>query len=258
MALSWPPPAGGTWVLDLDGVVWLNGEAIPGSAEGVAALRASGVRAVFCTNNSSLTVGELRRRLAHVGIDADPGDVVTSAEAAAGMVAPGSRVVALAGEGVTEALGARGVEVVKEGPADAVVVGWTRHFDFEGLARASSAVRAGARLIGTNEDATYPTPEGLLPGGGSLLAAVATASETRPEVAGKPHRPLADLLARRAPDVAAVVGDRPATDGRLAELLGVPYALVLTGVTRPGEPIEEPPVAAVAADLGALVTELGG
>ena len=104
MGLTWPPTTGGTWVLDLDGVVWLNGEAIAGSAEGVAALRASGVRTVFCTNNSSLTVGELRRRLAHVGIDADPGDLVTSAEAAAGMVAPGSRVVALAGEGVTEAL----------------------------------------------------------------------------------------------------------------------------------------------------------
>jgi glycerol-1-phosphatase len=257
MAPHWPPPAGGTWVLDLDGVVWLNDQPIAGSADGIAALRASGVRTVFCTNNSSLTVDDLRRRLDRVGIDADPSDVVSSAEAAAGMVAPGSKVLVLAGEGVREALRARGLEVVEDGRADAVVVGWTRQFDFEGLARASAAVRAGARLIGTNEDATYPTPEGLVPGGGSILAAVATASETRPEVAGKPHRPLADLLARIAPDAVAVVGDRPATDGRLALRLSVPYALVLSGVTGPGEPPKDPPIAAVAADLGTLVAGLG-
>ena len=82
---------------------------------------------------------------------------------------------------------------------------------------------------------------------------MATASETVPEVAGKPHRPLVDLLVERASDVVAVVGDRPATDGRLAGQLGVPYALVLSGVTGPGERPVDLPVAAIAADLGALV-----
>lgn len=256
-AESWPPPPGGTWVLDLDGVVWLTGEPIAGAAKGVAALRRAGVRTLFCTNNSFLTVAEVCRRLEGAGVDAGPEDVVTSAQAAAGMLAPGSTAVALAGDGVTEALIDRGVRIVAEGPADAVVVGWTRRFDFDGLARASAAVRAGARLIGTNEDPTFPTPHGLLPGGGSLLAAVATASETRPEVAGKPHPPLADLVTRRARDVVAVVGDRPSTDGRLARQLGVPYALVLSGVTGPGPRPTDPPAAAEAADLGALVEALG-
>jgi 4-nitrophenyl phosphatase len=252
---DWPPPPG-TWVLDLDGVVWLNGEPIPGAADAVARLRGMGARTVFCTNNSSLTVDQLLTRLSAVGVDANEDDVVSSAQAAAGMLEPGSTALPLAGEGVIEALAARGVQIVEAGPADAVVVGWTRQFDFDGLERASAAVRGGARLIGTNEDATYPTPEGLLPGGGSLLAAVATASERSAEVAGKPHRPLVDLLARRAPDVVAVVGDRPSTDGRLAARLGVPYALVLSGVTGPTAVTDDSGAAVVAADLGVLVSEL--
>jgi 4-nitrophenyl phosphatase len=253
---GWPPPAAGTWVLDLDGVVWLSGEPIPGAGEAVAGLRGAGVRTLFCTNNSSLTVGDLLTRLAGVGIEAAAGDIVSSAQAAAGLIGPGSTALALAGDGVLEALAERGVEVVDEGPADAVVVGWTRQFDFDGLARASAAVRGGARFIGTNDDATYPTPDGLLPGGGSILAAVATASETTPEVAGKPHQPLVDLLSARAPDVVAVVGDRPSTDGRLAERLGVPYALVLSGVTGPTAATGGSGAATVAADLGSLVADL--
>ena len=119
---------------------------------------------------------------------------------------------------------------------DAVVVGWTRSFTFDGVARAAAAVRAGARLIGTNEDPTFPTPDGLWPGAGALLAAVSTAAETAPEVAGKPHRPTADAIAARVPpgELRAMVGDRPATDGELAAQLGIPFALVLSGVTPEG------------------------
>lgn len=263
---GWPPPPGGTWVLDLDGVVWLTGEPIAGSPAAVAALRRAGVRTLFATNNSSLTVAELRRRLSRAGIAAGPDDLVTSAQAAAGLLPPGSRALLLAGEGVAEALAARGVAVVEEGPADAVVVGWTRELDFDRLARASAVVRAGARLVGTNEDATYPTPGGLVPGGGAILAAVATAGGSVPEVAGKPHRPMADLVAARAGDVAAVVGDRASTDGALARRLAVPFALVLSGVTdAPGvarstdaaaDP-DEPAAAVVAPDLATLVGDLG-
>lgn len=254
----WPPPPGGTWVLDLDGVVWLTADPVPGSAAAVAALRRAGVRVLFATNNSSPTLAELVTRLGRMGVEAGPEDLVTSAQAAAGLLAPGSRVLVLADDGVVEALGARGVEVVEGGPADAVVVGWTRRFDFDRLATASGAVRAGARLVGTNEDPTFPTPEGLLPGGGSLLAAVATASGAAPEVAGKPHLPLAELIAGRADDVRVAVGDRPSTDGALAHRLGVPYALVLTGVTAPDDAARaDPPPDAVAADLGALVAGLG-
>ena len=91
----------------------------------------------------------------------------------------------------------RGACVVPEGPADAVVVGWTRSLTFDAVAGAAAAVRAGARLVATNEDPTYPTPDGLLPGGGAILAAVATAAETTPEVAGKPRQPTADAITAR-------------------------------------------------------------
>ena len=164
-------------------------------------------------------------------------DLLRSADVAAGLLQSGTTAVVLGDDGIIEALGARGVRVVPEGPADAVVVGWTRGFTFERVDQASRAVREGARLIGTNGDPTFPTPDGLVPGAGALLAAVATAAETTPEVAGKPHRPTADaILARVAADeLRVMVGDRPATDGALATQLGIPFALVFSGVTREGD-----------------------
>ncbi|HZU80793.1 MAG TPA: HAD hydrolase-like protein, partial [Acidimicrobiales bacterium] len=177
------------------------------------------------------TVDELVARLAGAGVEARPEEIVTSAQAAAGLLDPGTTAFACAETGVVEALNARGVTVVGEGPADAVVVGWTRQFDFTLLDVAAGLVRAGARFVGTNEDATFPTPDRLLPGAGSVLAAVATAAQAQPEVAGKPHRPMVDLLHARAGEVGLVVGDRPSTDGLLAERLGAPFALVRSGVT---------------------------
>jgi 4-nitrophenyl phosphatase len=256
-APRWPPAASGTWVIDLDGVVWLTGVPIDGAAGAVARLRATGNRVLFVTNNSSPTVPELQARLGRCGIDTEPRDVVSSAEAAASMVSPGERVLVLADEGVDAALAARGAHPVADPPYDAVVVGWTHGFDFARLATAASAARDGARLIGTNEDATHPTPDGLLPGAGALLAAVSVAAGKAPEVAGKPHAPMVGCIAARAGDVVCVVGDRGATDGELAARLGVPFALVLSGVSGPGEAADGgPPRAVVAPTLGRLVTDL--
>lgn len=242
-----------TWVVDLDGVVWLAGQPIPGVPEAVDRLRDAGVRVLFATNNSSHPIAEVVDRLARAGVEAGPDDVVSSAQAAASLVEPGETVLVVAGEGVTEALGERGAGVVEDGPADAVIVGWTRRFDFDRLAAAAGAVLGGARLIGTNDDPTLPTSSGLLPGAGALLAAVSTAAGVMPEVAGKPHQPLADLISARADHVAMVVGDRPTTDGLVARRLGAPFALVLSGVTAPDAPMPDPPPEFVADDLGALV-----
>jgi 4-nitrophenyl phosphatase len=256
----WPPPAGGTWVLDLDGVVWLSGRPITGADEAIARLRGAGVRVVFATNNSSPTRAELRRRLEHCGVGVTDDDILRSADVAAGLLQPGTTALVLGDDGIIEALADRGVAVVPDGPADAVVVGWTHGFTFDAVDRAARAVREGARLIGTNEDATFPTPDGLVPGAGALLAAVATAAETTPEVAGKPHRATADALAAMVPDgdLRAMVGDRPATDGVLAAQLGIPFALVFSGVTREGDPPAQGPAAqaepaVTAKDLLALV-----
>ncbi len=148
--------------------------------------------------------------------------------------------------------------MVDGGTVDAAVVGWSRSFDFDGLAATATAARTSGRLIATNEDPTHPTPAGLIPGAGALLAAVATASGVTPEIAGKPHRPMASLIKDRfgfgdGDRSVVMVGDQPRTDGKLAERLRIPFALVDSGVTPAGAHGIEVPVSLRYPDLAALV-----
>ena len=245
------------WLLDLDGVVWLAGVAIPGSVEAIAELRAAGERVLFVTNNSSAKVGDQEAKLAAIGVPAE-GDVVTSAMAAADLVEPGSTALVCGGPGIVEALERRGVTTVRDGAADAVVVGFHLDFDYDRLRAAAGAVRDGARLIGTNDDATYPTPGGEIPGGGAILSAVAYASSVTPTVAGKPNQPMADTVRALVGDGPHVmVGDRPSTDGLFARRLGATFGLVLSGVTKPAELPVDPTPDAVGSDLAELVRLLG-
>lgn len=242
------------WVLDLDGVVWRGEEPIAGAADAVRRLRDRGEQVLFVTNNSWFREEDQEAKLAAHGIDGR-GMVVSSAMAAAGLVDPGSTVLVCGGPGVEEALARRGVRTVRDGTADAVVVGWHRHFDYEGLTAAYRAVAAGARLIATNDDATYPVPGGAIPGGGAIVAAVATAAGVAPVVAGKPHAPMADLVRARAgaDEGGVVVGDRPETDGLFARRLAMRFALVLTGVTSEHDLPVDPRPDVVAPDLAGLV-----
>jgi 4-nitrophenyl phosphatase len=245
---------------DLDGVVWLAGVGLPGAAEAVARLRTAGLTVGFLTNNSSLTVDQYLRRLEKIGIPAEPEELLTSAIAAAAVLAvdllPGAKVLACAGPGVVEALEARGFEVVAEAPCEAVVVGWHQEFDFARLARASAAVRAGARFMATNLDPTYPGPDGLLPGNGSLVAAVATASGRTPEVAGKPEPATVALVRERFGDDGVIVGDRPSIDGALAVALGWPFALVISDATVSSDEPAEHGANWVGGSLGELADPL--
>jgi len=242
------------WVLDLDGVVWLAETPIAGSAEAIARLRAAGERVVFVTNNSNPRAAEYKDKLARHGIDAH-GAVITSAMAAATLISAGERVLVCGGPGVVEALESRDAVIVHDGDADVVVVGFHREFDYERMRIAATAVRRGARLVATNDDATYPTPDGLIPGAGSILAGIERASGVAAEVAGKPYPAMASTVAARldgGPSV--VVGDRPDTDGRFAAALGYPFALVLTGVVTPDEAAAvDPRPDDIAADLATLV-----
>ncbi len=246
-----PPMA---WIIDLDGVVWLGDTPIAGSAEAVLTLRAAGETIAFATNFSASPVAELHAKLARLGIDGC-GDVVTSAMAVASLVEPGERVLVCAGPGVREALDERHADAVDHGPADSVVVGYHPSFDYERMRVAADAVRAGARLLATNDDATYPSSGGLLPGTGAILASIERASGAAAVVAGKPYRPMADLLADRYGQNGTLVGDRPDTDGRLARVLGYRFALVLSGVTTSLEPPPDPVPDVVAANLGELVAQ---
>ena len=247
-----------TWVLDLDGVVWLGDQPIPGSAEAIARLRDRGESVVFVTNNSALTVADYLAKLERTGVPATADELVSSAQVAAGLVTPNSDILVCAGPGVEEALAARPAHGLRWRGADppkvdVVMVGWHRDFDYDELTAAMLAVRGGARLIGTNDDATYPTPDGAIPGGGSILAAVAYASGVSPIVAGKPNQPAVDYVRERKGNVAVVVGDRPSTDGLFARRLNAKFYLVLSGVTSTGDLPVDPEPDRVTKDLAELV-----
>ncbi len=256
------------WILDLDGVIWRGDEPISGSARAVAQLRAAGEEVWFVTNNALPRRAEVTGKLQAHGIDPDD-HVVTSPMAAASLIEPGERVLSCAGPGVVEALTERGVEVVDAGDPgadpgrgptfDAVIVGLHLDFDYRRLAAAASAARDGARLVATNDDSTYPAADGvLLPGAGSIVAAIERASGVEAIVAGKPYAPMADLVRRLAGPTGVAVGDRADTDGRFAAALGYPFGLVLTGVTRPEQLPVTPAPDLIAADLATLVEQALG
>lgn len=269
--MSLDPDQISTVLCDLDGVVWLAHQPIAGSVDAIADLRASGRRVMFVTNNSSKLIAEQEAALDTIGIPA-VGDVVSSAMAGAALVEPGERVLVAGGPGVVEAVERRGATALlndgatDHGAVDAVVVGLHREFDYWRLATAAQAVLNGARLIGTNGDTTFPTPNGLEPGGGALVAAVATVAGVDAVIAGKPHRPMADVILdvlstdteHFDPQHALMVGDRLDTDGLFGSELGSPFALVRSGVIQPGAPLDASvPVALDVADLAAVAAVLG-
>jgi 4-nitrophenyl phosphatase len=243
------------WVLDLDGVIWLGDQPIDGAARAVRRLRDAGEPLTFVTNNSFAPRHAVAAKLESFGIEARD-DVVTSAMAAAMLVEPGETVLLCGGPGAREELQARGATVVDD-PGDqvpdAVMVGFHRDFTYERMAIASRAVRLGARLIATNDDATYPTPDGVIPGGGAILASIVTASGQAAVVAGKPHRPMVDFVRSRLGGEGIAVGDRADTDGRFARALGYQFGLVLSGVTTRDDLPVDPSPDLMANDLEALI-----
>ena len=213
---------------------------LPGAVESIRRLDEVGYPVAFVTNNSYRPAVEQERALESVGINAR-GRVLTSSMAAAEVVHGGSRVLVGGGPGVVDALQGKlsaEIALVEDRPTgqfDHVVVGFHRHFDFDGLHLLSSAIRSGATFVATNDDATYPTPNGPIPGGGSIVAAVATASGVAPMIAGKPHEPMARLVRRHFADEdlsgAWMVGDRLSTDGAFAHMLGCKFARVRSNVS---------------------------
>jgi len=250
------------WVIDLDGVIWLADEPIPGAPAAIERLHARGDALLFVTNNSYLPVAAVEDKLAAHGIDAR-GAVLSSAHAAASLVQPGERVLVCGGPGAWEAVVERGAVPVANdrdepeiGAVDVVLVGFHRDFDYERMRRATAAVRAGARLVATNDDATYPTPHGPIPGAGSILAGIERASGADAVVAGKPYPAMVRAVRARLGAAGIVVGDRPDTDGHLARALEYRFALVLTGVTSAeAAPLADPAPDVVASDLAALVED---
>lgn len=237
-------PTGGTFVVDCDGVLYLDETPIPGAAEVLQALAKRGFHLLFCTNNSARTPAHLVDKLQRVlGYEATEDQVITSAQVAAREVrnAGMTKAAFLGMEGVEEALRMEGIETTS-GQAPAVVVGIDFSFDYPGLRRAADLVRGGALFVATNTDATYPVPGGLWPGAGTMVAAVAAAGGRPPDiVAGKPHPGMVALIRERAgPTDIVVVGDRPETDLLLARAGGWRSVAVLTGIIKDPSEIPAP------------------
>lgn len=231
-------------VCDMDGVLYRGNDTIPGAPEAIARLRERGVRVLFCTNNSNQTVHQYRDKLARMDIEATLGDILTSAVVTGEVLKErgfaGKRALVVGGEGLDTAVHEAGVEVCPDpGSAgvDVVLIGWDPGFDYGKMERAASAVRNGATLIASNADATFPAPNGPLPGAGAILASIEVAGGKRAEILGKPHRPMTDAIVRRlgTEGSIAAVGDRPDTDLAGAFEMGWMTILVLSGVTSRAE-----------------------
>lgn len=235
-------------LLDLDGTLVRGKEAVPGASEVLDTLHNSGVAVQFITNNASRSPEQVADHLAAVGIRVRPDEVATSAQAAvavlAGELPAGSPVFVLGApalaDGVREA-GLRVVTAASDGPV-AVVQGHSPDTCWAQLAEACLAIRAGARWIACNVDRTLPTERGLLPGNGSMVAALEAATDRTPTVTGKPERPLLDAAVRRVEaSKPLVVGDRLDTDIAGARAAEMDSLLVLSGVSDAAALLAAPP-----------------
>jgi HAD superfamily hydrolase (TIGR01450 family) len=251
-------------LLDLDGVVYVGPDAVPGVPDALSAVRAAGMGLGFVTNNAARTPEEVAAHLSELGVPAEAGDVITSSQAAATVVATllgaGAAVLAVGGPGVSAALRAAGLTVVQraEDQPAAVVQGYGREVGWAQLAEAVVAVRNGARHVATNTDATIPSPRGPLPGNGAMVGVVADVTGRPPLVTGKPDPAMhAECVRRTGARRPLVVGDRLDTDIEGARRAGAASLLVLTGVTVPttllaAGPEQRPDLLSV--DAGGLLT----
>jgi 4-nitrophenyl phosphatase len=228
--------------LDMDGTLWRGEAPLPGLAEFFAFLAARGLPHVLVTNNAFWPAAHYVAKLARFGVAIRPEQVLTSAGATAAWLAgelpAGARVYVVGGEALRRALAAAGLVVVDnaEEPVAAVVAGIDFALTYDKLRDATRLIRGGARFVGTNPDTAYPMEDGLAPGAGSILAALAAASGTQPEVVGKPNRPLFNAALERlgtAASVTLMVGDRLDTDILGARKAGLRTAFVTTGVDGP-------------------------
>jgi glycerol-1-phosphatase len=243
-----------TALLDLDGVVYVAGDAVPHAVESLQEAREAGMRLAFVTNNASRTPDAVAAHLSRLGVHAEATDVITSAQAVARLIAeqhpPGARVLAIGGDGLRAALRERGLTVVESADDDPVAVvqgyggpelAWGR------LGEAAIAVGRGAAWYASNTDMTIPGDRGILPGNGAAVEVVRTATRwmseaPEPQIAGKPRPPMhRESILRTGAQRPLVVGDRLDTDIEGAHVGGVDSLLVLTGVTDGAVLLAAPP-----------------
>jgi 4-nitrophenyl phosphatase len=228
-------------ILDLDGVIYRGHTPLPGASDVTKWLAAHDYQVYYFTNNSTKTRESYVELLAGYGVATDVDHIVTSASLTARYFADNgllpATVLVVGEEGLPQELRSVGVRVVRrrgKRPIGYVVVGMDRKFTYRKLHEAQQAIRSGAKFIATNRDATYPVEGNVIPGGGSIVAAVATAAETEPLVIGKPSPEAGRLICHQAgvrPEEALMVGDRLETDIEMGRRAGLLTCLVLTGIS---------------------------
>jgi len=234
-----------SWLMDMDGVLVREEQAIPGADRFLARLRERGIPFLVLTNNSIYTRRDLAARLRASGLDVPEDAIWTSALATARFLElqrPGGSAYVIGEAGLTTALHTVGYTLTERDP-DYVVLGETRTYSFERITRAIRLVAAGARFIATNPDATGPTPDGPLPATGSVAALISHATGVAPYFVGKPN-PLMMRSALNAIDAhsetTAMIGDRMDTDIVSGLEAGLETILVLSGVTTRAEAERHP------------------
>ena len=231
------------WLFDLDGTIYLGEALVPGADLVVRTLRAAGRRVAFLSNKPLATRADYARKLSDLGVPAVPDDVINSSLVLARHLSaldPGAPVFVIGEPPLIAELRACGFEVRPDHHVRWVVIAFDRTFDYAKLHVALRAVRGGARLIATNPDRTCPTDEGEIPDCAGMIAAVEAVTGERVEiVVGKPSPIILDVALARLGVGAAdsvIVGDRLETDIVMGKRHGLATVLVLSGVTRAGDP----------------------
>jgi 4-nitrophenyl phosphatase len=239
--------------LDLDGVVYRGGMVLPGVPQALAEVLRRGLDLRYVSNNSTAHRETVAERLVRMGAPASAERVLTSGFVTGRWLrerlSEGTPVLVVGEGGLMRELAEAGLAPLYAGecvpcagapirggahPTAAVVVGMDRAFSYDVLAVAQAAIMGGALFVATNEDPTFPTPQGIVPGAGAIVAAVATAAQKEPVLMGKPGLALAEALAAVtgiATSRTLFVGDRLSTDIAMGHRAGMVTALVLTGVT---------------------------
>ena len=231
------------WLVDLDGTVYLGEQLIDGAAEAMAALRAEGRRIAFLSNKPLQTREEYAAKLTRLGIPAVADDVINSSLVLARHLRtldPGAPVFVIGEPPMQAEMRAHGFEVRDDDRVRWVVIAFDRTFTYAKLNIALQAVRGGARLIATNPDRTCPVEGGEIPDCAGMIAAVEAVTDRTVElIVGKPSPIILEVALAAlgcAPGESVIVGDRLETDMLMGRRLGLATILVLSGVTRPGDP----------------------
>ncbi len=230
------PPIRGL-ILDLDGVVWKDETPLVDARQVFDKIRRAGLKFILATNNATRNVEQYQEKLARFGVEVDASQIINSAMAVANLLSqrfPGGGPVYVIGEdGVRTALQEKGFYFAEKG-VKAVVAGWDRGITFDKLSQATLLIRAGVPFYGTNPDRTFPTPQGLIPGAGAILAAIEAATDQKPVLGGKPSAAMMDLAMQHLatqPAETLAIGDRLETDILGGVNAGCRTALVLSGVS---------------------------